>query len=467
VEIPFAFLVGLFVTFFDPGPDALERVRSGGELRVLTRESPASYYLRSDGPAGFEYDLVRRFAGHLGVKLRVLTAPTRAAILAGVRRGHAHLAAAAIAVTPARRREVRFGPAYQEIREQVVYRAGRARPDDASDLAEGTLRVVAGSTHARTLAALAEAAPGLAWREEAGATTEEHLRSVWAGVLDYTIADSIELTLLRYRYPELRVAFELGEPRDVAWAFPRGGGHDLYLEALAFFDRMRRSGELERLVERHFGHADRFDYVDARKLLRHIDERLPHLEPHFRAAAEKQGLDWHLLAAMGYQESHWDPEATSPTGVRGIMMLTEDTAAQMGVADRLDPAQSIRGGARYLARVKEKLPERIPEPDRSWLALAAYNVGFGHLEDARVLTERGGGDPDRWTDVRRYLPLLAKKKHHAGTKHGFARGGQAVRFVENIRRYHDVLVWAQDEHPEGEQPPETELALPDLYPLEE
>ena len=147
---------------------------------------------------------------------------------------------------------------------------------------------------------------------------------------------------------------------------------------------------------------------------------------------------------MGYQESHWNPDAVSPTGVRGIMMLTEATARQLGVEDRVDPRQSIFGGARYLRRIKRKIPERIAEPDRTWLALAAYNIGFGHLEDARILTQANGGDPDRWEDVREHLPLLADPKWHTRTRHGYARGGQPVHYVENIRYYYDVLLWLDE-----------------------
>lgn len=121
-------------------------------------------------------------------------------------------------------------------------------------------------------------------------------------------------------------------------------------------------------------------------------------------------------------------------------MLTKSTAEQLGLSDRLDPVESIFGGARYLRIVEAKIPARIPMPDRLWLALAGYNVGFGHLEDARILTQRRGGDPDSWMDVKESLPLLSKKKYYKTLKRGFARGIQAVSFVKNIRSYYDMLV---------------------------
>jgi len=128
-------------------------------------------------------------------------------------------------------------------------------------------------------------------------------------------------------------------------------------------------------------------------------------------AAQQHGVDWRLLAAMGYQESKWDPHAVSFTGVRGLMQLTEDTASRMRAGDRRDPRSSIFGAAKYLAMLMRDMPRRIPEPDRTWFAVAAYNVGLGHVEDARVLAQQAGRNPDRWEDVREFLPLLSQERH--------------------------------------------------------
>ena len=165
-------------------------------------------------------------------------------------------------------------------------------------------------------------------------------------------------------------------------------------------------------------------------------------------------LDWRLLAAVSYQESHWKPHAKSPTGVRGMMMLTLNTAKQLGIKNRLDAEQSIRGGAQYLRKVIKRVPPRISDPDRTWFALAGYNVGWGHVEDARIITQQLGLDPDKWSDVKESLPLLQKKKWYKKTKHGYARGAEPVKYVNNIRRYYDVLVWQDEEidAPDSELP---------------
>ena len=175
--------------------------------------------------------------------------------------------------------------------------------------------------------------------------------------------------------------------------------------------------------------------------MRHTETRLPRYRDYFRQAERATGTDWRLLAAMAYQESHWDPDAVSPTGVRGMMMLTRHTAGMMEVADRADPVASIVGGARYYKRVLRKVPKRIAEPDRTWLAVAAYNLGYGHVEDARILTQSQGASPDSWEQVRTRLPLLSDEKWHRRVQRGYAPGEQAVAYVDNVRRYYEILLW--------------------------
>jgi membrane-bound lytic murein transglycosylase F len=123
------------------------------------------------------------------------------------------------------------------------------------------------------------------------------------------------------------------------------------------------------------------------------------------------------------------------------MMLTSDTAEAMGIADRTNPQQSITAGARYFAEVRDKIPERIPEPDRTWLTLAAYNVGFGHLEDARIIAQSRGKNPDSWADVREQLPLLGEERWYTAAKRGYARGWEPVQFVDRVQRFLTLLEW--------------------------
>jgi len=122
-----------------------------------------------------------------------------------------------------------------------------------------------------------------------------------------------------------------------------------------------------------------------------------------------------------------------------MMMITRATADELGVTDRLDPRQSLRGGARFIRNLLRRLPPDIEEPHRLWMALAAYNIGYGHLEDARVLAEKRGLDPHLWPDVRSQLPNLQNPDIYPTTRFGFARGVEAVTYVDNIRQYFSTL----------------------------
>jgi membrane-bound lytic murein transglycosylase F len=171
----------------------------------------------------------------------------------------------------------------------------------------------------------------------------------------------------------------------------------------------------------------------------HIQTRLPHLRAPFEKAALDTGFNWRLLAALGYQESRWRPTAVSPRGAQGIMMLMPITARKMGVNDVFSPDENIMGGARYLLYIKGRVPKRIRDPDRTWLAMAAYNIGVGHLEDARIVTQMRKKNPDRWADVRANLPRLSDPRWHSRVKHGYANGAETAQFVERVSQFAAIL----------------------------
>lgn len=419
----------------------LERIQSKGELIVATRNAPTTYFLGPHGLAGLEYDLVTMFAQEIGVQPRFVTARPLQHMLSDLSRGQTHMAAAGLTVTEQRARALRFSRPYQQVTQQVVFHQAGKRPIDPAGLQDGHLEVVAGSSHAEALSRIRTSDNlELTWLASEHHSSQEMIARVDRKEIDYTIADSNELTLMRRYYAHVRSAFDISEAQDIAWAFPVQPDDSLLTAANAFFERVQQDGTLNTLLERYFGGSDNLNFVDKRSFWRHVAKRLPLYQAQFKAAARQFNTDWRLLAAVGYQESHWDPEAVSPTGVRGIMMLTRATAAQLGLNNRRDPAQSIIGGARYLHLLDKKIPARIQHPDRLWMTLAGYNIGFGHLEDARILTQRQGGNPDLWQDVKARLPLLRQKKYYKTLKRGFARGNEAVTYVENIRSFYDMLI---------------------------
>ncbi|MBX3494237.1 MAG: membrane-bound lytic murein transglycosylase MltF, partial [Parvibaculum sp.] len=422
----------LYLRLYVPPVDqGLESIRENGTLVVLTRLGPTTYYEGVDGPTGFEYEAMRSLGRSLGVEVEFRIYPTEQRLMRALANRKGHVAAAGLALDEARKARFAAGPAYATIRQLVACnRQLVEKPRKIEDLRGLRFAASAGSPGA---ALLAESGLEAGYLSE---NVEALLARVAAFRLDCALTDSRTFQVVNPYYPELMQAFELTGDFPAVWlAAP--GSEDLAEPMRHWFAGMRKTGQLAALERQFFGFLPRFDYVDLRAFQRAIDARLPLYEKQFRRAARENNLSWQLLAAIAYQESHWDPDAVSPTGVRGLMMLTQQTARQLGVEDRRDPAEAIAAGARYLAELKEKIPEDVAEPDRTWMALAAWNLGLGHLYDARTLAARLGRDRNSWADMRRTLPLLADPAHKL--RHGPARGGQAVHFVQQVRTYLHIL----------------------------
>jgi len=434
-------------------PPLLDQVLESGKLRVVTRDSPVSYVIGPEGPSGPEYDLVRSFANELGVELVIETVDSVSEILPHVLSGKSHMAAAGLSITESRREYLNFGHPYESVNMHLIYKLGTGKPRSIEDAIGRSIEVMAGSSHADVLASLKEQrVPELQFSENANAEVTDLLTEVAYGNLDLTVADSTEFDIQRNFHPDLRIAIDLQVDDPLAWAFPKDKGDSLLARADEFLIKADRRGYLARVHDRYYGHTKKFDYVGTRNFIRHYESRLPRYRQMFEEAGAESDVDWRLLAAIGYQESHWRSGAVSPTGVRGIMMLTKDTAEYLGIDDRVDPKNSIFGGAQYYARQTERIADSVDEPDRTWMALAAYNVGFNHVKDARQIVEMQGGNPDTWVDISDALPLLSQRKWYTQLPYGYARGWEPVLYVHNIRSYYNILKWltANEETEEAE-----------------
>lgn len=425
----------------------LRAPRETGELVILTvrgattmQHNPGGYTTRQDeSGAGYEHDLAALFARELGVKAEFKVLANHVKLLEAMDAGRGHLAAAQLAQTDALRARFAFGPSYKSVQYQIIYRKAEPRPRNLAELRTRKVAVIAGTPAHDILLNLQTTHSGLAVEVLPEQPKDELLRLVETRQVDFALFDALGFSVNRRLHPDLAAAFNVGPELKVAWAFTQAADEDLKQSARLFFDRVRANGTLARLQDRYFGHTERLQAPDSVAILERIQTVLPKLRPYFHEAEEITGIEWRLLAAIGYQESHWDPNATSPTGVRGLMMLTEDTADRMKVKNRLDPRDSIIGGAKYLALLRDTVPLRIPEPDRTWLALAAYNQGYGHLEDARILAQRRGLNADSWLDVRKVYPLLREPQYYESLKYGFCRGDEAVHFVESVRNFYDII----------------------------
>jgi membrane-bound lytic murein transglycosylase F len=438
-------------------PAILDQILEVGELRVVTRDSPTAFVDGPDGPSGPEYDLVKAFADDLGVALVIETVQSVSEVLPHLIEGRAHMAAAGLSITDSRRSYVNFGHPYEMVDMHLIYKLGTGKPQSIDDVIGRSIEVVAGTSHADMLMSLQERYPDLTWSENADVEVASLLAKVAATDVEFTIADSTEFNIQRHFYPDLRVALDLEIDDPLAWAFPKDGGDTLLSRADNFLIEFDRAGILAQIKDRYYGYTDKFDYVGTRNFIRHYESRLPRYRAMFEEAAAEWGVDWRLLAAIAYQESHWRSGAVSPTGVRGIMMLTEDTAQYLGIEDRVDPRNSIFGGAQYYARQTERVADTVDEPDRTWMALAAYNVGFNHVKDARQIVQWQGGNPDTWVDISEALPLLAQRQWYSRVPFGYARGWEPVLYVNNIRAYYNILQWLTT----NEEAEMREFELPD------
>ena len=415
-------------------------IRERGELVVVTRNAPTTYYEGQNGEyAGLEYDLAQAFAEYLGVHVRFVVKDSVAEILSTIEQGKADIAAAGLARSGLDSNRFRLGPVYQTVHEVVVCRRDHHDiPATIEELSGRSLVIPQNERYQARLQQLKRSFSLLNWQQIEDADTEQLLWRVWKREYDCTVSDSNILAINQRYYPELVEAIDLNDYTSLNWVMPKHAAH-LQSHLDLWLDNYIEAGGLHDLMERYYGHLQSFDYVDTRRFRNSIYRILPKYRRWFQRAAKKYHLDWHLLAAISYQESHWNPKARSPTGVRGMMMLTQPTARQLGVESRLDARANIYAGAQYIAEISERLPVDIPEPERTLMVMAAYNMGYGHLQDARELCESLGKDPNRWIDLESVLPLLSQRKYYKNLKHGYARGYEAIDYINRVRVYRDIL----------------------------
>ena len=432
------------------GPSELPSPQDARTLVVVVRPGPGSWFPGPDGtPQGLDHDLIDRFARERKLPLTIVTVSDATALIDRVVAGEAHIGIGGLF----RPQQVRApGPdgdrthpplvwtnGYESAEAVLVYARDGVKPRGFKDLAGASVAYVEASGLESTFAPVRREHPEVRWEPKALSSADALLALVDEGKVDYAVVSSIDAAIGRNIYLDVETAFPLGPKRELAWAVD-GRQTALVLELDAFFADARKDGTLARLVERYFAPRGEVTRVDAGAFYDQVRHALPRWRPIFVAAQEATGVEWRLLAAIAYQESKWNPDATSETGVRGFMQLTEDTARRLGVVDRLDPRQSVLAAARYIKDLKDRLPKRIVEPDRTWIALAAFNIGLGHLEDARIQAQRDKRDPDRWRDVRSALPLLALPEYYDKARLGYARGGMPVAFVDRVRAYYDILL---------------------------
>lgn len=417
---------------------SISKIKKSNKIIVLMSNKPTVYYQGAEGPTGFEYELMSDFAEFLDVKLEIKIYNDIAELLSAIDDKKGDIASGAITKTKERNDTLLFGPEYYNVSEVIIYRRGNKKPRKIDDLKNYSFMVAKNTSYISTLQELKNDHPQLEWKVAEELSTEQLLYKVFNKTLGCTVADENIFDINRRYYPGIKIAFPIKEDQSLSWVINED---KKYINKVLkyWLKKYKRSGKYNALVEKYYSYSKIFDYVDIRAFHRNINARLPKYKNIFKNVSKKYGFSWQLLAAQSYQESHWRPYAKSPTGVRGIMMLTRNTAKSLGVTNRLNIYQSINGGAKYLSKMLNQVPEYINEEDKILFALAGYNVGMAHIKDAMNLAEELNIDANRWNEFKEVLPLLTQEKYYKNLKYGYARGTEPVIYVEHILNYKNIL----------------------------
>ncbi len=427
-------------------------------LRVITKPSFNTYFEGKNGPDGMEFQVIQAFAKKYHYELELVLAENPDDIYNALDQGLADVALIGQPMSLARQNTYPQTPAYMESTTQLVYRAGTIAPVSFDDLSHKTILVQDTEQNREKYRLLKSHYGDMQW-EFSNHSIDHLLSLVNKGKIDFTVIDSQTYLSKHSLYLHTRAAFAIYYSQPVSLALSRNSSPKLKMSLDAFITTAKADGTIAHYIERYYGHADDVDKLGSRSFSFLMNNRLPIYIDSIKQVAFEHKMDWRLLAAIAFQESHWDPEARSPTGVRGMMMLTNDTAMDMGVEDRVNVDQSLYGGAKYFKKIYKELPSSIKEPDRTWFTLAAYNVGLAHLLDAMEIATFHDEDPNLWSNVKKRLPLLADKEWNQFTHYGYARGQEPVDYVQNIRHYYDILEWHFPSQYNEKPTPESKLIV--------
>lgn len=408
---------------------------------MATINGPGTYFEDRFGYSGFEYELAELFAESLGLLLEVIAEEETSTIYQTINAGKANFAAAGLQAQDKKSSRFIYSRGYQSISQKLIYKKGRERPESFIDIKDNEIIALSKLAH-KNLLKSGKDIPTFIWLAKKDLDAVDMLKLVDEEISKFTLVNSTDWNTFKHVFPQLGTAFDINRGNQISWLFSRKTDSSLYDLAEVFLKQAKHDGTIELLLAKHFNHLNNLNYASAKIFLRHVEQRLPKYEQSFRIAAKHHGIDWRLLAAMSYQESQWNEKAISPTGVRGLMMLTKATAHELGVSDRLDPYQSIFGGAEYFKKLFNRLPKDMPDEHKNWQALAAYNAGWGHLLDARRFARHANENQNDWYTVKKYLPKLQQKRWYQKSIYGYAPGGrQSLHYVKNIRLYYAALVF--------------------------
>ena len=424
------------------------RILQNNEIKIVTRFGPSDYYEIKSEENGYTYDVMKGFADFIGVKLTVITMDSLEDAINALNNREVDILAN-MGVT----NNVKTSYAYNKVNQYIVYNSKyTSKPDEINDLNGNDIEIIDSIIIKNNLDSFLKPIDvNLVISKEKN--IDEIINLIKDNKIKYTVVNNNELAIFNKYFPEIKIGFKIGENIPSTWAIPENTNHQLEEKLSEYFTQILKTNKLKKFYTKHFTGKLQYTFVGTRSFLADFLNVFPLYEFYFKKYAKLYNHDWRLLASIGYQESKWDKDAVSYTGVRGLMMLTKNTSKEMNVEDREDPIQSIEGGAKYLKKMLRSLPDNINNNDKIWYAIASYNIGFRHIEDAMKMADNEGVNSGNWYLLEPYILRLSQSKYYKNTKYGYARGWETLKYVQNIRQYYDILVFldSQDNNNETKQ----------------
>ncbi len=428
----------------------MDRIREKGVLKVVTEYNSISYFIYRGQPLGFQFEMLHALANHLGLELEVAVSNDLEKNFRDLQEGEVDLIAMNLTVTADRKQRVNFTSPLLQTRQVLVQRKSEQwREMNAKQLENNVIRnqlnlagktvyVQTGSVYARRLMTLSDEIGGGIQIREVQLDSEQLIQRVALGEIDYTICDENVGKVNTTYFPRLDVGTVVSFPQNVAWAVHLKSD-SLKSDIDKWIDEYRGTSSYALLHNKYFKnrHTHRSIHSEHYAL---SSGKISRFDKILQEESETIQWDWRLLASMVYQESRFNPEAVSWAGAFGLMQLMPGTAKNYEVTLESPPRAHVKAGVQFLQWLDDRFRKVIPEEsERIKFILAAYNIGYGHIQDARRLALKNGDDPNIWIGgVEEWLLKKSDPDYYTDqvVKYGYARGIETFNYVrEVLERY--------------------------------
>lgn len=426
----------------------LEQIKKTGTLRALTIYSSTTYFLYKGRPMGYEYELLERFADYLEVELELVVVKNMDDLFEKLNAGEGDIAAHGLTITSERKEEVAFTD-YLYLTKQVLV---QKKPDnwrtmhwnklensliqDPMELLGDTVAVRKKSSYKERIANLSEELGGIIHVKELPGelATDKIIKKVVEGEIEYTVADANIASVMASYYPILDIGVPISFSQRISWA-TRKNSPDLLEATNNWLEEIKKKVDYNVIYNKYFKNKKNFKRRVKSDFYSLNNEEISPYDNLIKKHSKKLDWDWRFVTSLVYQESKFNPTNSSWANAQGLMQLMPATAKELGVTNRADPEQSIKGGLTYLKQIRENFQNVPDSVQRIKFTLAAYNCGLYHVIDAQRLAEKRGLNAQLWDEnVEEMILELSSPKNYNDpvVKYGYVRGIEPYNYVDQI-----------------------------------